>query len=319
MGEHAAERNLREEILRAWRRQSGASTPQTLQSMLDLGRCLWDLQDFEGAKKLQAKVYRERKITLGELDKDTLCALEDFAYSVSRLSNKWATSRLVKDIVQLAERTLQHYDPAEFRAVQKLAGTLSTLDALGDERDLREKIFEAMRITLGESDPNTANALADYALSLCLFADQDEDTDLRQLGLHGHIRNVWSFLKRGGSDELELARTLADAMKYNKDTGADECEVREKILAGLTRELGENHPATRRAREELADAVTRKEDPEAARKMHDSVLQARSILKQRGRIPSRRNVLRIAGILGRQGGRKDESELTGAGLGPRRY
>ena len=69
------------------------------------------------------------------------------------------------------------------------------------------------------------------------------------LDLHGRIRNVWSFLRRGGSDELELARTLADAMKYNKDTGADECEVREKILAGLTRELGENHPATRRARE----------------------------------------------------------------------
>ncbi len=155
-------------------------------------------------------------------------------------------------------------------AVSDLALTFYDLGEFGRARDLQETVLERRLKVLGTQHPQTRLALENLAATLATLGDNAAAQEL--------LRRAEGIPPANGAksaDPLSAAAVRAETLRSQGDLAGARA-LQEEILRKRTETLGDEHPDTLYALNNLAVTLNAQGDGSTARKMMHRVLELRS-------------------------------------------
>ncbi|MFE0106327.1 SAV_2336 N-terminal domain-related protein [Streptomyces sp. NPDC059009] len=300
-----------EERLAEARRTLGPEHPTTLTRWLDLTRACHEAGDTEGAMRelerllaacrrglaaddgfttvVKAEVARlyllsgnvnwaaatyddvlaTRVRTLGEEHPDTLDAREGAGLSHLALGELGQGMRLLDETLTTRTRLLGPTDPLTLRTYEHVAEVHLAQDEPRSAVEIYELTYTRRAATQGESHPDTLHSREGLARAQQAAGYLDVAIDLYQQLLEGR-----SAQSRPGAEIDRTLELLAQAYT-DADRHEDARHMYEQLADSRSWELGEDHPDTLRARDQLGEVFEKLGDRAAAIRYYQQVLDTR--------------------------------------------
>ncbi len=271
----------------------GASHPQTLSSMDDLGWILNREGHYPEAEKLQRETLGLRRRVLGPQQPDTLRSMTNLSNTLTTAGHYAEAEKLQRETIDIQRRVLGPEQPETLRSMSNLANTLYRGGHYTEAEKLQLETINIQTRILGREHPDTLWSMSNLANTLSKenrFADaaklQRETLDLRRHVLGPEhpdtlvaMSDLAVNLRRQGQyvdaeklerEALDIQRrvlgpehpstlmsmnNLSNTLNYERRYAEAEKLLR-AVLSTQRRVLGPEHPETVRSMVNLATSIS---------------------------------------------------------------
>ncbi|MBR1646707.1 MAG: tetratricopeptide repeat-containing protein, partial [Selenomonadaceae bacterium] len=136
--------------------------------------------NYDESRKLANSAYEKYCRLLGDEHPDTLSAMNNLAFSLSKLGRYDETLTLQEQVSSLRKKILGDEHPDTLSAMNNLAVSLSNLGRYDEALTLREQVLELRKKILGDEHPDTLFAMKILSGSLSNLGRYDEAFALRE-------------------------------------------------------------------------------------------------------------------------------------------
>ncbi len=269
-GNHAAARDLLEQVVASRQRLLGPLHPDTLTSINALANAAFQGGDYARARDLQARNLEARRRVLGPDHPDTLASMNSLANARHRLADYAEARDLHEQTMAARTRVLGPEHPDTLQSMNNLAGLLHRMGDVEAARDLHTRALEARLRVLGPEHPSTLISMNNLALVLNGLGDIEAGRDL-------HTRTLETQRRVLGAEHpatLQSMNNLASALSALGDHAAAR-DLHAQTVETLRRVVGPEHPDTLFSMNDLAMALFELGDYAGARDLHAQTLAAR--------------------------------------------
>lgn len=247
----------------------GERHPDTLTSMNNLARTLYEQGDLASARSLCEQVLTAFKATLGETHPNTLASMSSLASTLESLGDLTGARALHEQTLAACKTTLGSSHPSTLTSMICLASTLQAQGDLTEARMLYEQALAAQKATLGDTHPDTLTSMFKLASTLESLGDLTKACELNKLVLAARKKK----LGHTHPDTLTSMSNLAGTLHARGDViGA--CALYEQTLALFKETLGATHPETLISMNNLASTLYSQGDLNGARALLELVFAA---------------------------------------------
>ncbi|MGB9073940.1 MAG: serine/threonine-protein kinase [Terriglobales bacterium] len=217
----------------------GASHPQTLSSMDDLGWTLNREGHYPEAEKLQRETLDLRRRVLGPEHPDTLRSMTNLAGTLSLEGHYAEAEKLQRETLDIQRRLLGREHPETLKSMSDLANTLLRTGRHTESEALQRETLDIQRRVLGPEHPDTLRSMSILANTLKGEGRYGEAEKLQRETLDIKLR----VLGPEHPDTLVTMTDMAASVKLQRRYG--EAEKLERDALDIQRRiLGPEHPST---------------------------------------------------------------------------
>lgn len=221
------------------RRLLGASHPQTLSSIDDLGWTLNREGHYPEAEKLQRETLDLRRRVLGPEHPDTLRSMTNLAGTLSLEGHYAEAEKLQRETLDIQRRLLGREHPETLKSMSDLANTLLRTGRHTESETLQRETLDIQRRVLGPEHPDTLRSMSILANTLKGEGRYGEAEKLQRETLDIKLR----VLGPEHPDTLVTMTDMAANVKLQRRYG--EAEKLERDALDIQRRiLGPEHPST---------------------------------------------------------------------------
>ncbi|MGH3693014.1 MAG: FxSxx-COOH system tetratricopeptide repeat protein [Pseudonocardiaceae bacterium] len=269
-GEPGPARSLFERALDLRRSRLGDNHPDTLESASNLAVDLFDLGQYEQARKRGEDALTRRRKVLGDHHPDTLESASNLAAYLWSLGQYEQARQLDEDNLTRRRQILGDNHPDTLSSANNLAAYLRQLGHYEQARQLGEDTLARRRQILGDDHPHTLNSANHLAAALRELGQHEQAGQLAEDVLT-HSRRVL------GDDHPDTLRSANHLVTCLRELGQHEQARRlaENALTRCRRVLGDNHPDTLRFATNLAACLRELGQHEQARQLDEDTLARR--------------------------------------------
>ncbi|WP_113704961.1 FxSxx-COOH system tetratricopeptide repeat protein [Nonomuraea lactucae] len=250
-GDYRTAREIAEELLDKWTKESGPHDRDVLTVRRHLGNVLWQLGDFDRSYTLNEETLAMMRETLGAEHEQTLAVINNFGANL-RARGDFAEARKEDSISrQLHERVFGKTHPNTLRAINNLALDHALVSDYQAARQEHEYAYlEQSTGTAGASKWAILNSMSSLARVVRLCGDFSDACDMGA--------EAYDY----GRDELgvdhpltlKAAKDLSIAQRMRGDLG-EALELAEATYTKLRTLFGVRHPDTLAAAVNMANAL----------------------------------------------------------------
>lgn len=223
--------SFQERIVGCLERRLGPEHPATLSSIHNLGICLREIYDFEGAERLLRRASQGRENVLGFIDADTLRSTFELANVLVHKGEDDNAAILYSGLLEKIEKVFGWEDMTTWDCYNELTRILSKK---GDKTDLeallRNTLERAVR-DLGHGDDNTQIHIDHFAMHISNSGDHEGEEKLWRWAL----KSAEDSLGPENDWTLAVHQKLADLITFSatyeeKKNGEAEALYRRALL-----------------------------------------------------------------------------------------
>lgn len=186
--------------LKLSREEVGPDHPTTIDYQSTLALLYWEQGKFDHATMAYREVLRHRSQSLGEAHVKTICTMSDLAASLFQQGSNDESKAQLDRAVTLAKEHLAARHPDRLTILSNAASIYRELGQ--PDLELADETFDLSRRVKGDDNPETLNAMMEYARALICS---------KQLGLALEIMKLCVFHTNenyGPDHHLATARTV---------------------------------------------------------------------------------------------------------------
>ena len=221
------------------RRLLGASDPQTLSAMDDLGWTLNREGHYPEAENLQQETLDLRRRVLGAEHPETLRSMTNLAGTLTLAGRYPEAEKLQRETLDIQRRVLGPEHPETLRSMSSLANTASRQGHYPDAEKWQRETLDIQRRVLGREHPDTLRSMNNLANTLAREGRYPEAEKLQREALDLHRR----ILGPEHADTLAAMTDLAVSVRRQGRYAEAEKLERDSLTIQL-RVLGPEHPST---------------------------------------------------------------------------
>ena len=271
LGDWQHARTLREQVLRHYERENATSV-DTLGAELNLADAIRQSGDAALSYSQEQHLLRRATELLGRDDPIVFAIAGNLSLSAMQLGRLEEARELQERSLSGRRRVLGERHEQTMTAMGNLAVLLGKLGEMERSHELHASVFAWRRLALGAEHPDTMLAAHNLAVSRAEFGNVALAIDL--------VREVTRESERVlGEDEaftLSSMRTLAGLLERSPNADRDEIlHLRREIAHRTHKGLGDKHPKTLDADEDLALALESVGDTEHAVELVSRTLDSR--------------------------------------------
>lgn len=248
----------------------------SISNVPEISLALWLAhRDYQSGQYSTARLLGERTLTacqqlLGPMDRGTLAAAANLAQTLFAQGDLKG-ARKIQEWVLPARRNLlglKHHETLVSK--EDLALTMAAQGDLQDACKLQQEVVQTRWRPPGKEDLDYVKAMNNLAQTLYKLRDPDHAQEYQ-------VRVLETTRRISGDDSPDIFTAmlnLAMTLKARPDGLADAKKLEQSVLARIPGVLGEEHPDTLNAKNNLATTYILEGDYEGARKILEPVLAA---------------------------------------------
>jgi eukaryotic-like serine/threonine-protein kinase len=250
LGLYARAEALLRQVLEIRRRFLGASHPQTLSTMNDLGWTLNREGHYPEAEKLQRETLDLRRSVLGPEHPDTLKSMTNLAATLSMEGHYPEAEKLQRETLDLQRRLLGREHPDTLMSMSNLANTLLRTGRHAESETLQRETLDIQRRILGPEHPDTLRSMSILGNTLNREGRYAEAEKVQRETLDLRLR----ILGPEHADTLVAMTDLAVSVRRQGRYVEGE-KLEREALDIQHRVLGPEHPSTLMTMNNLANTL----------------------------------------------------------------
>jgi serine/threonine protein kinase len=295
---------LLEHALDIQRRVHGPRNPETLKSVDDLVRLLYQEGHYIEAEKLGRETLDIRRHVLGPEHPDTLQSMRHLASTLEGEAHYTEAEKMQRELLDIERRVLGPEHPDTLKTVYDLAATLDNEGRYAEAEKLERELLDTERRVLGPEHPDTLRTIGNLALTLQTEGQSSEVEKMEREELDIERRVFGPEHPDTLLTISNLAATLSREGRY-----AEAVKMQREMFGIERRVLGPEHRDTLRTGNNLADTLAQEGRYAEAEKMEREELDIeRRVLGPEHPLTAI-SLYNLGGLAARQGRRNDAFSL----------
>jgi len=283
----------------------GASNPQTLSSMDDLGWTLNREGHYVDAEKLQRDTLEVRRRVLGPENPATLRTMNNLSSTLTQEGRYTDAEKLGRETLEIERRVLGAEHPDALATMTNLANTSFRQGRYVDAEKLQQETLDIQHRVLGPEHPDTLRSMSNLASTLGREGRYADAEKLQRETLDLRVRVL-------GPEHADTLVAMTDlAVTVRRQGRYPEAEKLERDALDIQRRvLGPEHPSTLLTMNNLSNTLIAEERyPEAEKLLRDTIEIKRRVLGPE-HPETLRSMVNLASSIRKQG-RYAEAEKLG--------
>jgi tetratricopeptide (TPR) repeat protein len=249
VGDWKKSRDINEKVVSVRKKAFGPEHPETLRSMVELGKVYWDLFDIRRAIRIRTEICEIRTKTLGEDDLLTLSAISDLTATYWLAGDRIKSLKYGEKAAQGLSTSLGLDDPITLTAIFHLAKTQFHLGHVEQARLGLEQVLKARKTFFRTKHPDTLMAMAELGI-VCHSLQHTAKAEKLLLEVLKIRKEI------SGEEHAYTLWTINDLCKVYTDSGRAKMalEMLDTMIPVVVRTLGHRHVGMNMTKYNLARA-----------------------------------------------------------------